>query len=114
MTRPTVRMCARCQHTTDKPVLVHEVHAATGPGFNVYACPACAPHYPPMTDPLEILDSAVRRRSRLTLRVYKVDTNGAVTDAGHKVEVHVGGPNEPIPHSTAYPPCACTRCRPSP
>ncbi|MFD5439255.1 hypothetical protein [Streptomyces tendae] len=113
MTRPIVRMCARCQRTTDEPVLVHEVHAATGPGFNVYACSECAPHYPPMTDPLEILDSAARHRSRLTLRVYKVDTDGAVTDAGHKTEIQAGGLNEPIPHSTAYPPCACPRCHSS-
>ncbi|MFD4261021.1 hypothetical protein ACFWR9_26195 [Streptomyces sp. NPDC058534] len=110
MTRPTVRMCARCQRTTDEPVLVHEVHAATGPGFNVYACPECAPQYPPMTDPLEILDSAARRRSSLTLRVYKVDAEGAVTDAGRRVEVQAGGPSEPIPCSSAYPPCACPRC----
>ncbi|TGA84067.1 hypothetical protein, partial [Streptomyces sp. MZ04] len=55
--RPPVRMCARCQHTTDAPVLVHEVHAATGPGFNVYACQACATHYPPPTDALELLDA---------------------------------------------------------
>ncbi|WP_217170314.1 hypothetical protein [Streptomyces sp. AC512_CC834] len=111
MTRPTMRMCARCQRTTDEPILVHEVHAATGPGFNVYACPDCAPHYPPMTDPLDILDAAARRHSRLTLRVYKVDTDGTVTDAGRKVEVQAGGPNEPIPHSTAYPPCACPKCQ---
>lgn len=50
--RRPIRMCARCGRTTDRPVLVHEVHAATGPGFNVYACPECAPHYPPRQDPL--------------------------------------------------------------
>ncbi len=42
---------------TDSPVLVHEVHSASGPGFNVYACPDCAPHYPPQQDPLEWLES---------------------------------------------------------
>lgn len=111
MTRPTAQMCARCQRTTDEPVLVHEVHAATGPGFNVYACPECAPHYPPTTDPLDILDSAARRRSCLTLRVYKVGADGIATDVGRKAEVHAGGPDEPIPHSSAYPPCTCPRCR---
>ncbi|MFF3488131.1 hypothetical protein ACFYXC_33305 [Streptomyces sp. NPDC002701] len=35
---------------TSHPVLVHEVHAAAGPGFNVYARPECADGYPPMTD----------------------------------------------------------------
>lgn len=55
MTRPALRMCARCERTTEEPVLVHEVHAPTGPGFNVYACPECAVHYPPQTDVLEIL-----------------------------------------------------------
>ncbi|AOW88476.1 hypothetical protein BC342_20295 [Streptomyces olivaceus] len=106
-----MRMCARCQRTTDEPVLVHEVHAATGPGFNVYACPECAPNYPPPTDPLDILDSAARRRSCLTLRVYKVGADGIATDVGRKAEIHAVGPNEPIPHSSAYPPCACPRCR---
>ncbi|WP_159027825.1 hypothetical protein [Streptomyces pactum] len=85
--RPPLRMCARCRRTTDEPVLVHEVHAATGPGFNVYACPECAEHYPPMTDVLELLDSAARRRA------------------------HTGGPlTEPIPCSSTNPPCACPRC----
>ncbi|MFC8568861.1 hypothetical protein ACFUIW_24215 [Streptomyces sp. NPDC057245] len=93
MTRPTVRMYARCQRTTDEPVVVHEVHAATGPGFNVYACPECTPHYPPTTGRLHILDSAARRRSHLTLRVYKVSADGIATDVGHKAEVHAGGPN---------------------
>ncbi|MFJ9180769.1 hypothetical protein [Streptomyces sp. NPDC102360] len=60
--RPPLRMCARCQRTTDEPILVQEVHAPTGPGFNVYACPECAPSYPPMVDPLDILDRAHRVR----------------------------------------------------
>lgn len=85
--RPPLRMCARCRRTTDEPVLVHEVHAATGPGFNVYACPECAEHYPPMTDVLELLDSAARRRNR--------------TD---------GPPTEPIPCPPTNPPCTCPRC----
>ena len=56
MTRRPVRMCARCGLTTDSPVLVHEVHAATGPGFNVYACPDCAPSHPPLRKPLDALE----------------------------------------------------------
>ncbi|WP_151479353.1 hypothetical protein [Streptomyces albicerus] len=111
MTRPAVRMCARCHHTTNRPVLVHEVHAATGPGFNVYACPECADHYPPMTDAL-VLPEPSPRRSRLTLRVYKVDADGAVTEDRGEVKVLTGGRAEPLPHMSAYPPCECPGCRP--
>lgn len=48
-----VRMCVRCQLVTETPVTVAEVHQNTGPGFNVYACPECAEHYPvpPGTQP---------------------------------------------------------------
>lgn len=86
MTRPALRMCARCQRTTEQPVLVHEVHAPTGPGFNVYACPECAVRYPPQTDVLDLIDST--RRQILT-----------------------GGRAEPLPRTSADPPCACPSCR---
>ncbi|MFI7008997.1 hypothetical protein [Streptomyces sp. NPDC050145] len=56
--RRPVRMCARCEQLTSEPVLVHEVFAPTGPGFNVYACLDCARHYPPLIDPLELLPPA--------------------------------------------------------
>ncbi|WP_406443220.1 hypothetical protein OHB14_30110 [Streptomyces sp. NBC_01613] len=110
MTRPAVRMCARCQRTTDEPVLVHEVHAATGPGFNVYACPDCSTHYPPQPDVLELLEPN-HRRSRLTLRIYTVDTAGTVTADSGRLEIVAGGRAEPVPRTSAYPPCACPRCR---
>lgn len=110
MTRPALRMCARCQRNTDEPVLVHQVHAPTGPGFNVYACPDCATHYPPPTDPLEIPDPT-HRRSRLTLRVYKIDAEGTVTDDRGNVEILADGRTDPVPFMSAYPPCACPRCR---
>ncbi|WP_328768957.1 hypothetical protein [Streptomyces sp. NBC_00286] len=110
MTRPAMRMCARCHRTTSEPVLVHEVHAATGPGFNVYACPDCADHYPPMTDPLE-LPGTPRRRSRITLRVYKVNAEGAVTEDRGEVEVLAGARTGPVPRTSAYPPCGCPHCR---
>lgn len=109
MTRPATRMCARCERTTEEPVLVHEVHAPTGPGFNVYACPECATHYPPLTEALELLDSTLRR-SRLTLRVYKMDAEGAVTVDRGEVEILAGGQTDPVPSTSAYPPCACPRC----
>lgn len=41
-------VCVRCAALTDRPVVVCEVHEATGPGFNVYGCPDCAPHFPPL------------------------------------------------------------------
>ncbi|MDT9701705.1 hypothetical protein [Streptomyces sp. P17] len=86
MTRPTLRMCARCQRTTEEPVLVHEVHASTGPGFNVYACPECAVHYPPMPDVLEVLESA-GRRSRCA---DKIDTEAVETGGRYEAETTTG------------------------
>ncbi|MBT2399772.1 hypothetical protein [Streptomyces sp. ISL-100] len=111
MTRLPVRTCARCQQTTDAPVLVHEVHAATGPGFTVYACPECAEHYPPLTDALELLGSTPRR-SRLTLRTYKVNTQGAVTEDSGKVVALSDRDANALSPTSAYPPCGCQRCRP--
>ncbi|MEU6681081.1 hypothetical protein [Streptomyces sp. NPDC046925] len=93
--RPPVRMCARCQRTTDAPVLVHEVHAANGAGFNVYACGECAPSYPPPADVLELLGpvapAARRSPSRLTVRVYKVNRDGAVIEERGEVEIVADG-----------------------
>lgn len=48
--RRPVRMCVRCHRVTDAPVTVAEVHRSSGPGWNVYACPECAPHFPPVPD----------------------------------------------------------------
>ncbi|MFJ4690052.1 hypothetical protein [Streptomyces sp. NPDC088766] len=48
--RPPVRMCVRCEVTTETPVVVAVVHQNSGPGFVVYACQACAVHYPPQQD----------------------------------------------------------------
>nr|WP_254705766.1 hypothetical protein [Streptomyces vilmorinianum] len=60
-TRKPVRMCVRCNHITDAPVLVSEVHQNSGPGFNVYACPECAPHSPQLPDALDLLQGGRRR-----------------------------------------------------
>jgi hypothetical protein len=110
VTRPAMRMCARCQAATYEPVLVHEVHAATGPGFNVYARPECAAYYPPPRDPFE-LPEPTRPRSRLTIRIYRIDTTGTVTADRGKIEILTGGHAEPVPRTSAYPPRACPRCR---
>lgn len=60
--RKPVRMCVRCAQVTTTPITVSEVHQASGPGFNVYACPTCAPHFPPLPDALDLLATGWRRR----------------------------------------------------
>lgn len=62
MARKPVRMCVRCQVTTEAPVVVATVHQNSGPGFTVYACRACAEHCPPQPDALTALPPS--RRSR--------------------------------------------------
>jgi hypothetical protein len=56
---------------------VLEVRAPTDPGFNVYACPECAPRtdLPPRPDALELLDPT-HRCCGLTLCLYKIDAEG--------------------------------------
>ncbi|POX56418.1 hypothetical protein C3489_05030 [Streptomyces sp. Ru71] len=107
-------MCARCQRFTGTPVLVHEVHAATGPGFNVYAWSECAVHYPTTTDVLDLL-GPTERRSRLTLRVYRIAADGRVVDDRGKTEyLAVGHADQPVPFTSVYPPCTCPRCKAPP
>lgn len=62
--RRPVRMCVRCGTVTDQPVVVSEVHQATGPGFSVYACPDCAPHIPPAPDVFSLLPNADEGEAR--------------------------------------------------
>ncbi|WP_405478773.1 hypothetical protein [Streptomyces sp. NBC_00009] len=96
---------------------MHEVHAATGPGFNVYACQECAAHYPPpLVDELELLGGGVElelppRRSRLTLRVYRMRAGGEVVGDREEVRVLVGSVEGQPARSSAYPPCRCGQCR---
>ncbi|MEV6395175.1 hypothetical protein AB0M39_10425 [Streptomyces sp. NPDC051907] len=61
--RPPVRMCVRCDRITAAPVLVSEVHSASGPGFNVYACAECAPLLPKPPDALDLLATGRRTRA---------------------------------------------------
>lgn len=89
--RRPVRMCVHCQRMTSEPVVVHEEHAATGPGFTVYACPECADHYPPPTDALELLDPAPRQ-SRMTIRVYKATADGTTTQDRAEIRTWTGQP----------------------
>ncbi|WP_279927110.1 hypothetical protein [Streptomyces chengmaiensis] len=56
-------MCVRCNTLTSRPVVVSEVHAGSGPGFNVYACAECAPHFPVLPDALDLLESGWRKRT---------------------------------------------------
>ena len=62
MSRTPIRMCARCDAITDEPVLVAEVHADSGPGWNVYACQGCAPMFSDQTDPIHLPDILDRNR----------------------------------------------------
>ncbi|OKK07740.1 hypothetical protein AMK26_01245 [Streptomyces sp. CB03234] len=48
-------MCVRCDRLTETPVLVAEVQAGSGPGFNVYACEECAPRVRRPPDALDLL-----------------------------------------------------------
>ncbi|MDQ0686642.1 hypothetical protein QFZ56_005605 [Streptomyces achromogenes] len=61
--RPPVRMCVRCEVTTETPVVVGVVHQNSGPGFVVYACQACAMHYPPQPEVLTVLSPPRRAGS---------------------------------------------------
>ncbi|WP_329546076.1 hypothetical protein OG548_18450 [Streptomyces sp. NBC_01356] len=108
--RRPVRMCTRCQRTTEDPVLIHEVPAATGPGFNVYACPECAAYYPPLMNVPELLEAAPRP-SRMTIRVYRVTAEGAAIDDRGEVRTWTGSRVDPTPQTAALPPCTCLRCR---
>ncbi|MDX3542491.1 hypothetical protein PV729_00985 [Streptomyces europaeiscabiei] len=62
-TRTPVRMCVRCCAITDTPVVVSEVHQGTGPGFTVYACRDCAPHFPRVPDVLSLPPTSRRSGS---------------------------------------------------
>lgn len=57
------RMCVRCDRFTTAPVLVSEVHAGSGPGFNVYACTQCAPSLPQVPDALDLLAAGWHERA---------------------------------------------------
>ncbi len=58
--RVPVRMCVRCCAITDTPVVVSVVHQGSGPGFTVYACRDCAPHFPRVPDVLSLAPEAGR------------------------------------------------------
>lgn len=70
--RRPVRMCVRCDRVTSTPVLVSEVHAASGPGFNVYACAECAPSFPGPPDVFDLLEDG-RRRVRAAWSTVSLD-----------------------------------------
>ncbi|MGW0731352.1 hypothetical protein [Streptomyces sp. NPDC002851] len=56
----TGQFCYRCDRTTDEPVVVNVIHAASGPGHTVYACPKHAPRAAAVVPPAARLDVAVR------------------------------------------------------
>ncbi|MEU3842900.1 hypothetical protein AB0E88_23040 [Streptomyces sp. NPDC028635] len=47
---------------------------------------------------------------KMTIRVYQVDRSGTVTQDRGEVSVIPYG-EEPLPVSSAFPPCQCLRCR---
>ncbi|AYN37980.1 hypothetical protein D9753_02315 [Streptomyces dangxiongensis] len=49
------------------------------------------------------------RGQNMTMRVYAVDRYGTITQDRGTVTVTPG--NQPLPLSTAYPPCSCPRHR---
>ncbi|MYY09446.1 hypothetical protein GT204_11115 [Streptomyces sp. SID4919] len=52
--------CCRCGVLTEEPVLVEEVHSASGPGLDVYACRDHALRVPAALTPAAALESALR------------------------------------------------------
>ncbi|MFD5552989.1 MULTISPECIES: hypothetical protein [unclassified Streptomyces] len=56
--------CYRCGALTEKPVLVEEVHSASGPGLDVYACEAHALRVPAALSQAAALESAFRGSRR--------------------------------------------------
>lgn len=48
----TTQICARCQQSTDEPVVVALGHGASAGGHTVYACPKHASSYPQQRDPI--------------------------------------------------------------
>ncbi|WFB09469.1 hypothetical protein LRS74_22300 [Streptomyces sp. LX-29] len=57
----SVKVCLRCQRMTGRPVTVALVHGGNG-GRTHYACPDCAPYFPPQSDPLADLPATQRSR----------------------------------------------------
>jgi hypothetical protein len=99
-------------HEEPIPIPIGEFPAPTGPGLSIYACQECVTHYLSLQGAVELLESP-QHRSRMTLHVYKVNAKGTVTEDHGKAEIVTGGPTEPMPYTSTYPPCACPRCRPT-
>lgn len=57
MTRPAVRMCARCERTASEPFPIREFRAPADPGLCIYACQECVTHCPTLQDSVELRES---------------------------------------------------------
>ncbi|MFJ5729980.1 hypothetical protein [Streptomyces paradoxus] len=110
MTRPAMRMCTRCERSTGEPIPIRQFPVPTGVALSIYACQEFVSHYPALEGAVDLLQSPYRH-SRMTLHVFRVDAGGAITEDRGKVEITAGGPAEPVPYTSAYPPCACAGCR---
>ncbi|GGT95089.1 hypothetical protein GCM10010256_63940 [Streptomyces coeruleorubidus] len=51
------------------------------------------------------------RRSRLTLRVYKIDAEGTVADNRGEDEILAYEHTDPVPVMSDYPQRTCPRCK---
>jgi hypothetical protein len=60
----TSQICARCDRSTSKPVIVGHTHSASGGGRTAYACPGCAPSFPKQRDPLAEIAALHRARQQ--------------------------------------------------
>ncbi|WP_421108784.1 hypothetical protein [Streptomyces sp. NEAU-S77] len=65
----TRQICARCQQSTDEPVVVGVEHGASVGGRTTYACPGCAPSFPKQVDVFAVMASM--RRARETGRTIE-------------------------------------------
>ncbi|GAA4912650.1 hypothetical protein GCM10023237_35970 [Streptomyces coeruleoprunus] len=85
--RRPVRMCVKCGAVTDSPIAVSEVHVASGPGFTVYACPACAPQPAPhdgrLTSGTRVMDTF---RMKVAVVDGPADPHGWYTLSGEYVD----------------------------
>ncbi|MET7902632.1 hypothetical protein ABZS86_14600 [Streptomyces sp. NPDC005355] len=65
----TRQICARCQQSTDEPVIVGMEHGASVGGRTTYACPDCAPSFPKQIDVFAA--AAAMRQARETERAIQ-------------------------------------------
>jgi hypothetical protein len=48
-------MCVTCHTITDTPLLIRSIEQGSGPGWNLYACPDCAPQHLSQDEAMQLL-----------------------------------------------------------